>query len=195
MSITIKKTDLRLKMYGLREKIDLFSGKQAGQNLIDVFEQNFDFSPSSIIASYWPIGSELDTRPLLEYLHRSGYVCALPCVEPQGIIFKKWRPDVPMIQGYAGIFEPQSAEILSPDILLIPLLAFDLKGQRLGYGKGHYDRYLETLRGKKSIIAIGVAFEDQKIETVPIKEHDQYLDFVLTEQSVYKFDQTPDSSS
>lgn len=154
---------------------------QAGEDIAQLYFLNFDFSSDKIIGGYWPIGSELDLRPLLNQLYERGYKCALPCLEEEGMIYRIWTPSTPLLQKKFHTLEPPSiSEEVSPDIIFVPLLAFDRKGHRLGYGKGHFDRYLE----KHKAFTIGVAFQEQEVLEVPNQEHDQALNSVLTNKEV-----------
>lgn len=140
----------------------------------------------SSVSGYWPIGSEANAMPLLLALGRRGHVLALPVVPRRGepLDFRRWRPGDPMDTGPFGIAEPQSAApVVEPDLLLVPLLAFDRAGCRLGYGGGYYDRTLAGLRARKRILAVGVAYAAQECAIVPCEEGDAPLDWVLTESA------------
>ena len=152
---------------------------------------NFPVSPQpgrSIVSAFFPYKSEIDTRPLLGKLAGDGWTTALPIVIALGepLIFRRWLPGEPTVPGVWGIPRPMDASpLVEPDVLLVPLMAFDRKGYRLGYGGGFYDRTLETLRAKKHITAIGVAYAAQEVDVVPRGDHDQPLDFVMTEKEVF----------
>ena len=147
------------------------------------------------VAGYWPIGNEADVKPLLTKLSQSGYNCLLPVVVAvnEGLIFREWRPEDNLMLSDMGVLEPvahrQEGE---PNILLVPLLAFDMQGNRLGYGGGYYDRTLEKLRTKakyknKKLEVIGVCYAGQIVESVPHDEFDQPIDGVITEEGLCKF--------
>lgn len=140
-------------------------------------------TPPALVSAYCAMGEELDPSRLLERLASQGYVTALPVITPLGspLIFRAWRPGEPLVPRKWGIREPtDQAQIVEPDVLLVPLLAFDRAGGRLGYGGGYYDRTLGRLRSLKQIVAIGLAFAEQELERVPVQTHDQPLDWVLT---------------
>ncbi len=140
-----------------------------------------------IVAGYSPIKSELDPFPLMRALADKGAVLALPVViaRDHALIFREWQPDEGLVRGAFGIFQPPSdADEVDPDIVLVPLAAFDRAGHRIGYGRGYYDRTLQGLRSKKKITVIGLAFAVQEIETVPRLPHDEQLDCVLTEHEL-----------
>lgn len=139
-----------------------------------------------IVAGYSPINSELDPFPLMRALADKGAVLALPVIiaRDHALIFREWREEG-LVRGPFGIFQPSSdAPEVDPDVVLVPLAAFDRAGHRIGYGRGYYDRTLENLRAIKKITVIGVAFAVQEIETVPRLPHDEQLDCVLTEREL-----------
>jgi 5-formyltetrahydrofolate cyclo-ligase len=147
-------------------------------------------APGFIISCYSPIRSEIDPMPLLRALAAQGARLALPAVMARGksLAFRAWSPDDRLMLGPLGIPEPSpaAAEVI-PDIMLVPLAAFDRAGHRIGYGAGHYDFTLAHLRKIKAIAAIGVAFAAQEIALVPALQHDVALDYVLTETRVFDF--------
>lgn len=135
------------------------------------------------LAGYWPIQPELDPRPLMGCCRDAGAGLALPVMVAKAmpLLFRSWAPGDAMLDRVWGIREPiASAPEVAPDVLLVPLLAVDRAGWRLGYGAGFYDRTLAALRGAKPILAIGIAFEEQVIDAVPHSVYDQRLDWVLT---------------
>ena len=154
--------------------------------------QVFPVQPTAtqkIVSAFYPYKSEIDTRPLLGKLAGEGWTTCLPIVIALGepLIFRRWLPGEPTVPGVWDIPRPtDDAPLLEPDVLLVPLMAFDRQGFRLGYGGGFYDRTLEQLRAKKSIIAIGVAYAAQEIDAVPHGPHDQPLDYVMTEAGLFK---------
>ncbi len=142
-----------------------------------------------ILSAFIPFRSEIDTRPLMVRLAGDGWTTCLPIIKGAGepLIFRKWLPGEPLERGAMDIERPaDSAPEVEPDVLIVPLLAFDRQGYRLGYGGGFYDRTLARLRAKKKIIAIGVAYAAQEAESVPHTAHDQPLDYIITERSVLK---------
>ncbi len=144
-----------------------------------------------IVSGFFPYQSEIDTRPLLGKLAGDGWTTCLPIVIANGLPlqFRRWLPGEPTIAGVWGIPRPpDSSPELDPDVLIIPMLAFDRKGYRLGYGGGFYDRTLEKLRAIKKVIAIGVAYSAQELDEVPHGSHDQALNFIMTEREVITCD-------
>jgi 5-formyltetrahydrofolate cyclo-ligase len=145
-------------------------------------------APDNIIAGYMPIGSEIDCLPLLNRLTATGVPVGLPAVAAPDapLVFRRWLPDDPLVMGSFGISEPtEAAQQVTPQVVLVPMLAFDRQGHRLGYGGGYYDRTLKALRaasnGGGDIVAIGVAFAGQLRDKVPVTHDDQPLDWILTE--------------
>ena len=141
-----------------------------------------------IVSGFIPYKSEITTIPLLNRLARAGWRTALPVVIAPGepLVFRAWSPGEALVPGVWDIpIPPESAAEVLPDVLLVPMLAFDRRGFRLGYGGGFYDRSLEKLRALKKVVAIGVAYHDQMVEEVPVGPHDAPLDFVMTEQETF----------
>jgi len=136
--------------------------------------------PDAIVGAYWPIGTELDVRPLLTALVAKGIPCALPCVEGADMLFRIWDPAVELVQNGRLWEPPPSSPVVKPTVLLVPLLAFDAQRHRLGYGKGHYDRYLY----QHKVLSIGVGFEGQEVPAVPSEPHDRVLDVIVTERGL-----------
>ena len=144
----------------------------------------------SKVAGYWPLGDELDCRPALAALKAAGAEVALPVVAGQGrvLIFRAWAPGDALESGPFGTSHPTvRAALVAPNILLLPLIAFDLTGQRLGYGAGYYDRTVAAFRKERPVTVIGVAYDEQEVAAVPIDEHDQTMDAVITDSRTIWF--------
>ena len=146
-----------------------------------------DFAPpaGAVIAGYWPIGDEFDPRPALRDAVARGHPVVLPCVvaKAQPLRFRCWRPGLALCREPWGTWAPppEAAEA-TPDLLLVPLLAFDRDGGRLGYGGGFYDRTLAALRAARTgVRALGLAWSAQELPRTPREDHDQRLDGVITE--------------
>lgn len=143
------------------------------------------------IAGYAAIGSEADPTELLLRLSERGYSCLLPRVATRGmpLVFGFWHPGDELVPGDHGTREPKpDAPEGRPDIVLVPLLAFDAQGRRLGYGGGYYDRTLEKLRREgRRVIAVGVAFSAQEAQDLPEEEFDARLDWIVTEKGAKAF--------
>ncbi len=149
--------------------------------------------PAAAVSGYWPIGSELDSRPLLAALHERGHVIGLPVVTGRGapLLFRAWRPGDALMPARFGLQEPAADRpTVVPELLIVPLLAFDRQGNRLGYGGGFYDRTLAGLRGAdqggRRTLAVGVGFAAQELGALPHGATDQRLDWVVTEAEVIR---------
>jgi 5-formyltetrahydrofolate cyclo-ligase len=138
--------------------------------------------PGTIVGAYWPIGSELDVKPLLFALHRRRHTIALPVTPAKGepLMYRRWRPGTELIHEKFGTWRPEGPEAV-PEIMLVPLLAFDQRGRRLGYGSGYYDTTLESLPG---VFALGIAYAAQEVDEVPAGPHDRTLDAIATENGI-----------
>jgi 5-formyltetrahydrofolate cyclo-ligase len=138
----------------------------------------------AVVAGFWPIGGEIDVRPLLHALHDRGHKIALPVTPNRGnpLTFGAWRPGDALIPEKFGTVRP-TGELLVPDFLLIPLLAFDATGARLGYGGGFYDRTLPGLPGR---FRLGCAFAAQQVDAVPVGPYDVRLDAVATDRGIVR---------
>jgi 5-formyltetrahydrofolate cyclo-ligase len=152
----------------------------------------FEPPPGTVVSAFWPMPGELDLRPLLEALHALGCVCALPVVVGRNrpLVFRTWEPGVALVTSRFGIAEPgpERAEV-RPHHALVPLLAFDDDGYRLGYGGGFYDRTLAQLRGDGAgpLVAIGVGLDAQRRPLLPREPFDERLDWLVTEEAVVGF--------
>src|ERR1700691_1562741 len=150
----------------------------------------FAIVPGTIVSGYSPIRSEIDPVPLMRALAEQGARLALPAVMARGksLAFRAWSAGDRLMLGPLGILEPSPAAAeLIPDIMLVPLAAFDRARHRIGYGAGHYDFTLAHLRKVKPVSAVGLAFAAQEIEAVPALPHDVALDYVLTETQAFDF--------
>lgn len=137
------------------------------------------------LSGYMPIRTEIDPRPAMAEAAAHGVV-GVPVIEAAGqpLRFSRWTPDSEMTAGPFGAQIPAVAEYFEPEILIVPLVAFDAKGNRLGYGGGFYDRTLERLRSRHATLAIGFAYDAQEAEDLPLEETDQPLDMIVTETRV-----------
>ena len=139
--------------------------------------------PQAAISGFSAIRDEIDPLPLMLNLLAHGHSLALPAMQGKGkpLVFRAWMPDHEMAPAVWGIAEPlPTRPAVEPDVVLVPLLAFDSAGYRLGYGGGFYDRTLDVLRQKKPIVAVGIAYDEQRLDAVPHLDYDQPLDWVLT---------------
>lgn len=143
----------------------------------------------AFVAAYMPVRDEVDVRPLLQSLVERGMIAAMPCVVGgrMPLLFRQWNTGAALVPRAFGLLEPSDdASVVTPDLLLVPLLAFDRSGHRLGYGRGYYDRTLAALRTQRPIIAVGLAFAAQEVLSLPAGNNDQRLDWVITEAELIR---------
>ena len=140
--------------------------------------------PGAVVAGFWPLAGEIDCRAAMLALVGRGHVVGLPVTPPlgQALSFRRWMPGDGLAAGRFGTAEPIGAAI-APTVLLVPLLAFDRRGGRLGYGGGYYDRTLEALG--TDVLAIGCGYAMQEVDRVPTETHDRKMDAVATEAGVF----------
>jgi len=146
--------------------------------------------PGAIVSGFSPLKSEINPVPLMRAFAAAGASLALPVVAGRGkpLIMRAWNFGEPLVPGVWGIREPPpNAPEAFPDVLIVPMLAFDRTGHRIGYGAGYYDMTIARLRGMKPVIALGIAYAAQEIAEIPTTPRDARLDFVLTEREVIDF--------
>jgi 5-formyltetrahydrofolate cyclo-ligase len=183
------KKELRATALAARDALPVADRRRAAQ-AIAMRRFPVPLGEGTIVAGYSPIRSECDPVPLMRSLAAKGAQLALPLVHERDkeLTFAEWRQGAPLIPGSYGILQPRSEAMqLEPDIVLVPLAAFDRRCRRIGYGAGYYDRTLADLRKRKVVIAVGIAFAAQEVEAIPVDEHDQRLDLVLTERETVDF--------
>lgn len=190
--ILLKKSKNEMRESALEERAGLeaafgeWAAERATRHALALIEQ----FPDAVVSGYHPFGSEIDCLPLLEALAEAGHATCLPVVVEKGapLVFRRWRPGDATVAGVHGIpVPPESAEVVAPDLLIVPLLAFDMRGYRLGYGGGFYDRTLASLRAEREVTAVGFAFAGQEVEEVPEGPQDQPLDWIITEGGARAF--------
>jgi 5-formyltetrahydrofolate cyclo-ligase len=171
------KAEARRAALARRAKLD----PALGAALVRVVLDGMPPPAGAVVAGFWPMGQEIDLRLLLHALHDRGHPIALPVTPPRGapLSFRRWRPGDGLDRGPMGTRQPgPEAEVLKPDVLLVPLLAFDRRGYRLGYGGGYYDRTLAALPGA---VALGIAYAAQELDEVPAGPEDARLAAIATE--------------
>ncbi len=166
-------------------------GPEAAARLADRFFAHIPLPPGATVAGYVPIGSEADPSEIMRRVAARGHAVALPCVEKPAapLVFRLWTPGDALVDGPHGTRAPApGAPKAIPGLVLLPLLAFDKFGRRLGYGGGYYDRTLQAMRAAgQGVVAVGLAFSAQEAEELPEDGDDQRLDWVVTEQGVRSF--------
>ena len=180
----MNKSDIRNKYLKIRKK-KFNLRKNISFNLI----KNFIFKNKKkpIIGGYFPVSYEIDCLKILKKLEEEKIRISLPIIQKNNEMeFHKHSFKNPMNINKYGIPEPFKNKVILPDILFVPLVAFDRDLFRIGYGGGYYDRYLAKLKKKKFFISIGLAFSFQKVKKIPLNNFDKKLDIVITEKQIYK---------
>ncbi|MBY0380805.1 MAG: 5-formyltetrahydrofolate cyclo-ligase [Xanthobacteraceae bacterium] len=186
MPVSKTKIELRTEAFARRDALSA-GHRAAAAQAIARHAGCVEISASTIVAGFSAIRSEIDVSSLMQAFGARGASLALPVAveRNQPLIFRAWTKETRLVRGMYGIFEPSSdAEEVEPDIVLVPLAAFDRRGHRIGYGGGYYDRTLSHLRKSKKVVAIGVAFAVQEIDDAMRDAHDEPLDLVLTENEI-----------
>ena len=193
MTVEESKAAARLKARTRRDaahEAALHASPPTGERLRDIFRQTVTPRPGAIVSGYWPVRGEIDPLALLTFLHDTGHCCGLPVMvgREKPLVFRQWHPDMEMTPGGFGIpVPPETMDEVTPDLLLVPFLAFDGEGYRLGYGGGYYDRTLAALRADNAdLMAVGVAYGAQKTDKLPREATDQPLDLVVTENEIIR---------
>jgi 5-formyltetrahydrofolate cyclo-ligase len=184
----IKKT-LRAQALARRDGLDPAFRAAVSAGLVDAAGAP-GIAPGTVVSGFWPIRSEIDPRPLLEALARQGAVLCLPAIlDRTTIVFREYSPGMALSDMGFGTSGPgRDAAVLDPQLMLVPLAAFDAAGNRIGYGAGHYDRAIARLHARGMFPRlIGLAFDCQRVETVPAEPHDAPLGEILTESGLRQF--------
>lgn len=189
-----EKARLRGERLAARDALTQTERQQKSRAMTERCASVIPLTPGAVVSGFMPIRSEADIRPLMEALRTRGARLVLPVVlDRETIIFRAFEVDAPLVRTGFGTTGPgEDAQVLDPDILLVPLSVFDGHGQRIGYGAGHYDRAIARLHGKGRVpILIGVAFDCQEVPLVPAEPHDVPLHAVLTESGLRWFSAQP----
>jgi len=185
---TNDKSDLRSKMKRKRGTLASLYPR-SGSQVASRFPAELVARGGLTIAGYAPKGSEIDCLPLMEKLKARGARMCLPVVlvKNEPLVFRVWEPGQELERGKFGTDEPLAdAAVVVPDMVLVPLLAFNSKGFRLGYGGGYYDRTLEQMRAaNEHMVAVGLAYEAQGMTRMPVERHDQRMDWIITETEAH----------
>ncbi len=181
----MNKNEIR-KKYFLRRKNNYFQIKESFFNpLISVIRKKFN-NINKNISIYYPSSFEVDVLKILNVKYFSNFKFLLPVIEDGNIMnFYKWKKEDILFVNRLGIPEPTKSNKTEPDLVLVPLLAFDKNKNRLGYGKGFYDRYLKKyLKKNKKILTVGIAFSFQEYKNLPVNKNDYKLDYIITEKGI-----------
>ena len=179
----MKKSQIRKKFLKLREnklkKIKLINHN----NIIKLLKKKG--IKGKIVGGYYPYNNEIDCIHILKKLEKKNYIISLPKIKKNSQMdFIQWSSKDPLVINKFGIPEPSNCKIKFPDILLVPLLSFDTKLNRVGYGGGFYDRYIQRIKRKKKPLLVGLAYSFQKVKSITINRYDKKLDFVVTERKI-----------
>jgi 5-formyltetrahydrofolate cyclo-ligase len=178
-----KKRAARTRALACRAAAFAAHGAAAGERLAEHGLSFLPLAPSRVVSGFSAIRDEIDPAALLQRLLGEGHHLCLPVMQGKGLplVFRAWSPGDAMGKVQWGISEPlPDKPVLEPDVVLVPLLAFDAQGFRLGYGGGFYDRTLARLRAIKPVVAVGIAYDELKVDAVPHRSYDERLDWVLT---------------
>jgi 5-formyltetrahydrofolate cyclo-ligase len=181
----VLKSNIRKKIFNLR-KLENSKNIQLQFSVIyNILKKNNLKNKS--IGGYYPVNYEIDDLDIIKELEKKNYKISLPVIKKNSEMdFYKWSFKDNLKLNKYGIPEPEQKQLIYPDIILVPLVAFDKRLFRLGYGGGFYDRYIEKLLKKKSFLTIGLALSCQKINRVPNNKYDKKLDLIVTEKYILK---------
>ena len=181
----MSKFKLRKKIINIRKK--KYFEIKIGNNIIDNLSNKINLSKNKIIGGYFPINFEFDCLQILKKFYSNGYDISLPIIKKNHQMdFYRWDIHHPLTISSFGIPQPLKVKKVYPDIILVPMVAFDKYRNRIGYGGGFYDRYLEKISQIKKCITIGLAFSHQKVNKINVENFDRKLDLILTEKLMQK---------
>lgn len=187
MSVTIDAQKKAFRQQAKAARLEAYhaqshAGEMIAKQLVAMAKPN-----GSAISAFWPLAEELDTLPLLHALHQQGHQMLLPVMLGAGqpLQFACWQPGDELVEAAFKTLEPSKDKArMQPDIMLCPLLAFDRRGYRMGYGGGFYDRSIAQISQHKQVLTIGLAFAAQEVSQVPTGEFDVPLDMIVTEEEI-----------
>lgn len=177
----MNKPDIRKKILKIRKQNNFKNLSINFKSILKILKKKK--INGKILGGYYPYNYEVDAIQILKKLEKRNYSISLPKIKKNSQMdFFQWSTKDPLLVNSYGIPEPTSNKVIYPDILLVPLVAYDKNSNRIGYGGGFYDRYFEKLKKIKKIITIGLAYSYQKVKKVPINDRDIKLDFIITEK-------------
>lgn len=178
---------LRKNALAQRAAMDPIQRVEASLTLSELVD-GLNLPQDAVVAGFWPIREEIDPRPLLDRLRARGHRLCLPVVAEPHLLFRVFDRETGFEPAGFGTMAPgPCADEVIPDVLLMPLAAFDGAGNRIGYGKGHYDTAITAIERQGAILCIGLAFEAQEVDHIPAEPHDRRLDGILTEGGFRSF--------
>ena len=179
----MNKSDIRNKILKIRKQKSLIDYKIDFKYILRVLKKYNIFGKT--IGGYYPYNFEVDAIEILNKFEKENYQISLPKIKKNfQMDFYYWSSKEPLAINKFGIPEPTSDKVLYPEILLVPLVAFDNNLNRIGYGGGYYDRYIKKAKKIKKTLTIGLAYSFQKVKKIPINKHDIKLDFIITEKII-----------
>ena len=179
----MKKTQIRKKILEIRKKNDEKKLQINFQDIYDILKKSK--SKGKIVGGYYPYNYEVDTTKILKEFEKKKYLISLPKIKKNfQMDFFHWSTNDPLSINKYGIPEPTSNKKVFPNILLVPLVAFDSDLNRIGYGGGFYDRYIDKIKKNQKITTIGLAYSFQKVKKVPINKYDFKLDHIVTNKGI-----------
>ena len=177
----MKKSEIRNKIIKLRKKNYSKDLRIDFRSIIKILKKRKQ--KKKIIGGYYPYNHEVNVMPLLEKFEKSNYIISLPKIgKNSNMNFFVWSTNDPLNINEYGIPEPITNRMIFPDVLLVPLVAYDKNFNRVGYGGGFYDRYIKRIKKIKNTLTIGLAFSYQKVKKIPIEKNDIKIDFIITEK-------------
>ena len=180
----MNKFQLRKKISKIRSKFVRKKIKVKSETIIKLIEQK---SSTKRVGLYYPFGDELSTLELMDRLIKKNFIVSLPIINNKfEMSFYSWSLNDPLTINRFGILEPLKGKKITPSTLIIPMLAFDSNLNRLGYGGGFYDRFIQKIEKQNNCVKIGLALSCQKINKVPVDKYDKKMDFIITEKRIYK---------
>ena len=179
----MNKSEIRKKILKIRKRKNYNNSNFSFKYILKILKK--ERIQGKVVGGYYPYNYEVDVMKILNNFEKKKYLISLPKIKKNyKMNFFNWSFKEPLMINKYGIPEPTSNKIIYPSIFLVPLVAYDEKLYRIGYGGGYYDRYLKKIRKRKKFITIGLAYSFQKVKKIPIKEHDMKLDFVITEKNI-----------
>ena len=175
----MKKTQIRKKILEIRKKKDEKKLQINFQDICRILQKSK--SVGKIVGGYYPYNFEVDTTKILKQFEKKKYLITLPKIKKNfQMDFFQWSSNEPLSINKYGIPEPISGKVMYPDILLVPIVAFDKNLNRVGYGGGFYDRYIKRVKKNKNVVTIGLAYSFQRVKKIKINNNDMKLNFILT---------------
>jgi 5-formyltetrahydrofolate cyclo-ligase len=190
MTIASSKQEIRARALDRRAAL-IDTVPELSRWLAERFLASIPLRSGAVVSAYFAIGDEADPTPLLNLLREKGHEIVLPRVTGRGrpLDFHIWDMSAALVPGGFGLSEPSVEwRKIDPDILIVPLLAFDALGYRIGYGAGFYDRTLAKLRASRDVMAVGFAFAEQEFADLPHDDNDERLDWIVTQHGARRFE-------